>query len=166
MLSPCSPPSAGRRQRRRGDGDAEENEEHAERRRQEARPHMHERAGPIGRAFERDAQAEQKHQAASVEVTLAHQLAERAGGRSQFFLPAVCGAVTSLAPIFFETSNYSYMPRCSAVTRCRGVPLTLRDAEPRAEETLPWQVPNDIWHGVWRATAIYIPPKGGDYSRL
>ena len=71
-----------------------------------------------------------------------------AGGRPQFFLPAVCGAVTISPRSFVETSNYPYRPRCSTVTRCRGVPLALHDAETRTVETLPWQMANDIWHRV------------------
>src|SRR5215471_19271644 len=48
---------------------------------------MHERAGAIGRALERNAEAQQKHQAARVKITLADQLAE-AVGKPQYVLPA------------------------------------------------------------------------------
>src|SRR5262249_57925832 len=65
-----------RRQTRDGDRNSKQDQEDAERGRQKARPHMHERAGAIGRAFERDAKAQQKHQAASVKIALSDQLAE------------------------------------------------------------------------------------------
>ena len=94
MLWVSSLPASAGDQRAAPHGNAEEHEEDAERRRQEARPHMHQSAGPVGRTLEGDAEAEQDHQAASVKVTLAHEVAERAGGRSHNFLPAVFGAVT------------------------------------------------------------------------
>ena len=59
MFSLSSPRFGGRRKTGGGNGDAEEDQENAERSRQEARAHMHQGAGPIARAFERDAEAEQ-----------------------------------------------------------------------------------------------------------
>jgi hypothetical protein len=70
---------------------------------------MHERAGAIGRTFQRDAETEENHQAAGVEVTLAQQLAQRAGGKPQIFLPAPSFGPLSknLAPILVETRNFN-----------------------------------------------------------
>ncbi len=149
MLSLCSPPSADGANAVGGNGDAEENQEHAERGRQEARSHMHERAGPIGRAFERDAEAEQKHQSASVEITLAHELAERAGGRPHYFLPAVFGAVTIFAPIFRRNEQLSSNAddfRSDAVSRVS--PVSPRCGKLAPRRPCIRQVSDDIGHRV------------------
>src|SRR6516162_4001577 len=58
---------------------------------------MHERAGAIGRALERNAEAQQKHQAARVKITLADQLAE-AVGKPQYVLPARIRGLASVRP--------------------------------------------------------------------
>src|ERR1700758_1449719 len=88
---------------------------------------MHQGAAAISRALARKAEAQQKHQAAGVKITLADQLA-KARGKPQYFLPAATRAWPR-SPRTFETSNYSNcrdVPRRPGVAGILPCPLTAR----------------------------------------
>jgi hypothetical protein len=90
---------------------------------------MHQGSGSVRETFERDEQADQQHQPASVKVTLAHKVAEKAGGRPQYLLPAVFEAIKSSSPEFLESIELPQMPTVSAsdpVSRAFIVPTAAR----------------------------------------
>src|SRR4029077_1037362 len=102
----------------------------------------HQRAAAVGRALDRDAKAQQKHQAARIKIALADQLA-KAGRKPQYFLPTGIRGLAHGSPRTFETSNYSNcrdVPRRPGVAGILPCPLAAR----RPVETFLHQVPDDI----------------------